>query len=78
MAFLLDGLHEDLNRIKQKPFVETKSSNGRPDEVGSPSVKQRQFSLTNFGINITEMWLLVNIFLPVSMLQFKCKTVGKK
>ena len=33
MAFLLDGLHEDLNRIKKKPIVETKAANGRPDQV---------------------------------------------
>eukprot|EP01124_Arcella_intermedia_P023070 TRINITY_DN3578_c0_g1_i1.p1 TRINITY_DN3578_c0_g1~~TRINITY_DN3578_c0_g1_i1.p1 ORF type:complete len:960 (+),score=199.61 TRINITY_DN3578_c0_g1_i1:223-2880(+) len=32
LAFLLDGLHEDLNRIKKKPYVETKDSDGRPDE----------------------------------------------
>ena len=33
MAFLLDGLHEDLNRIEKKPYIETKDGNGRPDEV---------------------------------------------
>lgn len=33
MAFLLDGLHEDLNRIKKKPYVELKDSDGRPDHV---------------------------------------------
>jgi len=33
MAFLLDGLHEDLNRIKRKPYVETKEANNRPDKV---------------------------------------------
>jgi len=33
MAFLLDGLHEDLNRIKKKPYVETKEANNRPDKV---------------------------------------------
>ncbi|KAL8266622.1 hypothetical protein R6Q59_003966 [Mikania micrantha] len=32
LAFLLDGLHEDLNRVKQKPYIETKDSDGRPDE----------------------------------------------
>ncbi|KAL5551499.1 hypothetical protein UlMin_001675 [Ulmus minor] len=32
LAFLLDGLHEDLNRIKRKPFIETKDADGRPDE----------------------------------------------
>lgn len=33
MAFLLDGLHEDLNRIKQKPYIEARSDQDkRPDE----------------------------------------------
>jgi hypothetical protein len=31
--FLLDGLHEDLNRVVDKQFVEKTESNGRPDEV---------------------------------------------
>lgn len=29
---MLDGLHEDLNRVKQKPYIEMKDSDGRPDE----------------------------------------------
>lgn len=33
MAFLLDGLHEDLNRIKNKPYTENIDSDGRPDKV---------------------------------------------
>ncbi|XP_022735791.1 ubiquitin carboxyl-terminal hydrolase 9-like [Durio zibethinus] len=32
LAFLLDGLHEDLNRVKQKPYIEMKDSDARPDE----------------------------------------------
>ncbi|DBB10595.1 TPA: hypothetical protein ACH3X3_007108 [Trebouxia sp. C0006] len=32
LAFLLDGLHEDLNRIKRKPYIEEKDADGRPDE----------------------------------------------
>lgn len=32
LAFLLDGLHEDLNRVKQKPYIELKDWGGRPDE----------------------------------------------
>lgn len=32
LAFLLDGLHEDLNRVKQKPYIEMKDSDNRPDE----------------------------------------------
>merc|ERR1719283_563735 len=31
LTFLLDGLHEDLNRIKQKPYVEMSDSDGKPD-----------------------------------------------
>ncbi|CAA0836022.1 ubiquitin-specific protease 8 [Striga hermonthica] len=33
LAFLLDGLHEDLNRVKCKPYVEAKDADDRPDEV---------------------------------------------
>ncbi|XP_022081402.1 ubiquitin carboxyl-terminal hydrolase 19-like [Acanthaster planci] len=32
MAFLLDGLHEDLNRVKNKPYIEAQDSDGKPDE----------------------------------------------
>ncbi|GFR46721.1 hypothetical protein Agub_g8344, partial [Astrephomene gubernaculifera] len=32
LAFLLDGLHEDTNRIKNKPYIEEKDQPGRPDE----------------------------------------------
>ncbi len=31
LAFLLDGLHEDLNRVTDQPYVELKDSDGRPD-----------------------------------------------
>ncbi|XP_052268914.1 ubiquitin carboxyl-terminal hydrolase 32-like isoform X1 [Dreissena polymorpha] len=33
LSFLLDGLHEDLNRVQDKPYVELKDSDGRPDEI---------------------------------------------
>lgn len=33
LGFLLDGLHEDLNRVQQKPFTTQVESNGRPDAV---------------------------------------------
>ncbi|KFH66092.1 hypothetical protein MVEG_08193 [Podila verticillata NRRL 6337] len=32
LAFLLDGLHEDLNRILKKPYTQVPDSNGRPDK----------------------------------------------
>jgi len=33
LLYLLDGLHEDLNRRKEKPLVPHLESDGRPDEV---------------------------------------------
>ncbi|VVB11856.1 unnamed protein product [Arabis nemorensis] len=32
LAFLLDGLHEDLNKVKRKPYIEAKDSDGHPDD----------------------------------------------
>uniref|UniRef100_A0A6Q2YT06 Ubiquitin carboxyl-terminal hydrolase n=1 Tax=Esox lucius TaxID=8010 RepID=A0A6Q2YT06_ESOLU len=32
LSFLLDGLHEDLNRVKNKEYIELKDANGRPDQ----------------------------------------------
>ncbi|CAM8972958.1 unnamed protein product [Rhodiola kirilowii] len=32
LAFLLDGLHEDLNRVKCKPYAEVKDGDNRQDE----------------------------------------------
>lgn len=33
LSFLLDGLHEDLNRVINKPYVESIDYNGEPEEV---------------------------------------------
>jgi len=33
--YLVDTLHEDLNRVIEKPYVEVPDSDGRPDEVVS-------------------------------------------
>lgn len=33
--YVLDLMHEDLNRVKKKPYVEMKDHNGRPDSVVS-------------------------------------------
>lgn len=31
--YLLDGLHEDLNRVIDKPYTEGKDYDGRPDHI---------------------------------------------
>ena len=46
LAFLLDGLHEDLNRVKQKKSVAKIESNGRPDALIA-SESWRRFLLRN-------------------------------
>jgi ubiquitin carboxyl-terminal hydrolase 6/32 len=33
LAWLLDTLHEDLNRVTEKPYIEIKDSNGRSDQL---------------------------------------------
>ncbi|KAI7738460.1 hypothetical protein M8C21_031589 [Ambrosia artemisiifolia] len=32
LAFLLDGLHEDLNRVKKRPYIKSRDADDRPDE----------------------------------------------
>ena len=31
--YMLDGLHEDLNRVIDKPYTEAKDYDGRPDHI---------------------------------------------
>ena len=33
ITYLLDGLHEDLNRIKTKPYIENKDYDGREEKI---------------------------------------------
>jgi ubiquitin carboxyl-terminal hydrolase 4/11 len=33
--YLIDTIHEDLNRVKVKPYYESTDSNGRADEIVS-------------------------------------------
>lgn len=32
LSFLLDGIHEDLNRVKKRPYIEDKDCDGKNDE----------------------------------------------
>ena len=56
LAFLLDGLHEDLNRVKKKPYVELKDADGRPDGVGF-SVSRNTQTLKW----LRNLWKILNI-----------------
>lgn len=48
LAFLLDGLHEDLNRVHDKPYVELKDSDGRPDWEVAAEVELQIFAFCFF------------------------------
>lgn len=60
LSFLLDGLHEDLNRVFEKPYVELKDSDDRPDEdvrmlfakIDDEKIRSRFRSRMNIGIII--------------------------
>lgn len=49
MAFLLDGLSEDLNRVVEKPYIEAPDSDGRPDgelaDIWWSNHLKREFSI---------------------------------
>ena len=73
LGFLLDGLHEDLNRIKKKPYSEIPDMKGQPDKV--------------IADKIWELYKLRNDSVIVDYFQGeyrsrvecqKCGTMGKK
>ncbi|KAA0187369.1 Ubiquitin carboxyl-terminal hydrolase 15 [Fasciolopsis buskii] len=47
LVFLLDGLHEDLNRVKDKPYIEFKDAGNRPDEVVAKEAWQNHLARNN-------------------------------
>ncbi|XP_029301787.1 ubiquitin carboxyl-terminal hydrolase 32 isoform X6 [Cottoperca gobio] len=68
LAFLLDGLHEDLNRVHEKPYVELKDSDSRPDwEVASEAWENHLRRNRS---------IVVDLFHGQLKSQVKCKTCG--
>ena len=51
LAFLLDGLHEDLNLVKEKPYVDmTVKTEGREDKVKGISMEEGELALILFSV----------------------------
>ncbi|KAJ8982581.1 hypothetical protein NQ317_005052 [Molorchus minor] len=44
LAWLLDALHEDLNRVARKQYTELKDSGGRPDEIVAEEAWQQHLT----------------------------------
>lgn len=55
LTFTLDALHEDLNRIHKKPYVEYEDAGDRPDEVVSEEYWQN-FLMRNQSIIVDLMY----------------------
>lgn len=66
LSFVIDGLHEDLNRVKKKPFVEKKDSDGRPDCV----VAKESWD----GHLLRNQSVIVDLFSGQIKSELKCKT----
>ncbi|KAJ0391978.1 hypothetical protein P43SY_002887 [Pythium insidiosum] len=50
LAYLIDGLHEDLNRVKQKPYTEVKESDGQQDDAEVAQEAWKRHLLRNDSI----------------------------
>ncbi|XP_016852445.2 ubiquitin carboxyl-terminal hydrolase 32 isoform X1 [Anolis carolinensis] len=68
LAFLLDGLHEDLNRVHEKPYVELKDSDGRPDWEVAAEAWENHLRRNRS--------IVVDLFHGQLRSQVKCKTCG--
>ncbi|XP_039612679.1 ubiquitin carboxyl-terminal hydrolase 32 isoform X1 [Polypterus senegalus] len=68
LAFLLDGLHEDLNRVHDKPYVELKDSDGRPDWEVAAEAWENHLRRNKS--------IVVDLFHGQLKSQVKCKTCG--
>jgi ubiquitin C-terminal hydrolase len=70
MSCLLDGLHEDLNRIKKKPYTKKIESKGRDDQLIA-SESWRRFLLRNDS-------LIVERFFGLQKSHVTCRNCGKE
>lgn len=67
LAFLLDGLHEDLNRVKKKPYLALRDAEGRADEVWrvrrNRKAQRKLIKTTTTHCDPTTLYLLYILFL---------------
>ncbi|XP_071850144.1 ubiquitin carboxyl-terminal hydrolase 32-like isoform X3 [Apostichopus japonicus] len=68
LSFLLDGLHEDLNRVRQKKYVELKDSDGRPDEEVAKEAWDSHL--------VRNQSVVVDLFQGLLKSQVRCKHCG--
>ncbi|XP_059188746.1 ubiquitin carboxyl-terminal hydrolase 11 isoform X2 [Centropristis striata] len=68
LSFLLDGLHEDLNRVKNKEYIELRDAEGRPDqEVAEEVFKSTLVCPECHKVSVTfDPFCYLSVPLPVS------------
>ncbi|KAJ3088386.1 ubiquitin carboxyl-terminal hydrolase [Quaeritorhiza haematococci] len=69
LGFLLDGLHEDLNRIRKKPYTEIPDMDGQPDEVVAAKMWEL-YKLRNDSV-------IVDLFQGEYKSRVECTACGK-
>jgi ubiquitin C-terminal hydrolase len=69
LSFLLETLHEDLNRVSKKPYVEYKDSNDRPDSEVSLEFWE--------GFKRREKSIFVDLFYGQLKSRVQCIACGK-
>ncbi|EDO44502.1 predicted protein [Nematostella vectensis] len=73
MAFLLDGLHEDLNRVLKKPYTEEVEGAGKPDhEVANEAWRRHRSRNDSIIVDMFQGQLKSKLTCPV------CKTISIK
>ena len=68
LAFLLDGLHEDLNRVTETKYVELRDSDGRPDIVVAQEAEENH--------NARNKSIIVDLFHGQLKSKVTCKVCG--
>jgi ubiquitin carboxyl-terminal hydrolase 8 len=68
LAFLLDGIHEDLNRIEKKPYIEDRDCDGTNDEADAIEAWKNYLR--------RDKSLIVDIFQGQMRSQLQCLTCG--
>eukprot|EP00123_Amoebidium_parasiticum_P006322 comp17299_c0_seq1/m.16441 comp17299_c0_seq1/g.16441 ORF comp17299_c0_seq1/g.16441 comp17299_c0_seq1/m.16441 type:complete len:906 (-) comp17299_c0_seq1:89-2806(-) len=71
LAFLLDGLHEDLNRVKQKPYIEMPDSDDQPEERKLAELSWEYHRKRNDSV-------IVDLFQGQFKSTLVCPTCGKR
>ena len=68
LSVLLETMHEDLNSVTKKPYVEMKDSNGRPDEIVAAEFWE--------GLNKRDNSIFVKLFYGQLKSRVNCSVCG--